>query len=181
MNEWFWSIGGMILKKEAEVLGEEHYTASVVDEWMNMEHWWNDTERGSWSTGRKALYSISGRRMNEYWTLVEWYWQGKLKYWEKKFTASVVDEWMSMEHWWNDSDRANWNTGRRTLYSLGGSWINDYGALVGWYWQGETGLFGKTPVPVRYTNLARTGRGSTPYLRVEMPMTNRLSHGTAHL
>jgi len=53
MNEWVWSIGGIILTGETEVLGERHCTASVVDEWMSVEHWCNDTERGNWSTGRK--------------------------------------------------------------------------------------------------------------------------------
>ena len=77
MNEWVWSIGGMILTGETEVLGEKHYTASVVDEWMSVEHWWNDTDRRNLSTGRKTLYSVDDRRMNEYGTLVEWYWQGK--------------------------------------------------------------------------------------------------------
>jgi hypothetical protein len=57
--------------------------SSVVDEWMSMEHWWNDTDRGNWSTVRKTLYSVGGRWMNEYGALMEWYWQGKLKYWEK--------------------------------------------------------------------------------------------------
>jgi len=32
MNEWAWSIGGMILTGEIEVLGEKHYTVLVVDE-----------------------------------------------------------------------------------------------------------------------------------------------------
>jgi hypothetical protein len=31
-EEWEWSIGGMILTGETEVLGQKHYTASVVDE-----------------------------------------------------------------------------------------------------------------------------------------------------
>ena len=108
MNEWIWSIDGMVLTGLTEVMGEKHYTASVVDEWMSMEHWWNDTDRGNWSTVRKTLYSVGGRRMNEYGTLVEWYWQGKLKCWKKK-----------------------------TLYSLGGRWMNEYGALLEWYWQGK--------------------------------------------
>jgi hypothetical protein len=77
MNEWVCSIGGMILIGETEVLGEKHYTASVVYEWMSMEHWWNGTDRGNWSTGRKALYSFGGRWMNEYGALVEWYWHGE--------------------------------------------------------------------------------------------------------
>jgi len=58
MNERVWRTGGMILTGEIEVLGEKHYTASVVDEWMGMEHWWNDTGRKHWSSGRKILYSV---------------------------------------------------------------------------------------------------------------------------
>ena len=38
MNECIWSSGGMILAGETEVLGEKHYTVSVVDELINMEH-----------------------------------------------------------------------------------------------------------------------------------------------
>jgi len=50
----------MILKGENGVLGEKH-TAWVVDEWMSMEQWWNDTDREKWSIGRKTLYSVGGR------------------------------------------------------------------------------------------------------------------------
>ena len=32
VNEWVWSIGGMILTGETEVLGEEHYIVWVVGE-----------------------------------------------------------------------------------------------------------------------------------------------------
>jgi len=32
MNEFVWSIGGMILTEKTEVLAEKHYTAWVVDE-----------------------------------------------------------------------------------------------------------------------------------------------------
>jgi len=46
MNGFVWSNGGMILAGETEVLGEKHYTFWVVDEWMSVEKWWNDTERG---------------------------------------------------------------------------------------------------------------------------------------
>ena len=45
MNEWVWSIGGMIL------------TGEIL------------------STGRKTLLRVGGRWMNEYGTLVEWLWQ----------------------------------------------------------------------------------------------------------
>ena len=47
MNEWIWSIGGMVLTGE------------------------------NWSTGRETLYSVGGRWMNGYGALVEFYWQGK--------------------------------------------------------------------------------------------------------
>ena len=75
MNKWVWSIGGMILTGETEVLGEKHYTALVADEWISMELWWIDTDRETEVLG------------------------------EKHYTAWVADEWMSMEYWWNDTDR----------------------------------------------------------------------------
>jgi len=76
MNEWVWSNGGMILTEE------------------------------NWSIGRKTLYSVGGRWMNEYGAMVEWYWQRKTEVLgEKHCTAWVVDEWMSMDQWWNDTDR----------------------------------------------------------------------------
>jgi hypothetical protein len=43
MTDLLWSISGMVLTGETEVLGEKHYTALVVGEWMGMERWWNDT------------------------------------------------------------------------------------------------------------------------------------------
>ena len=108
MNEWVWSNGGMILTEE------------------------------NWSTERKTLYSVGGRWMNEYGAMVEWYWQGKTEVLgEKHYTAWVVDEWMSMEQWWNDTDRGNWSAGSKTLLSVGCRWINEYGAMVEWYWQGK--------------------------------------------
>ena len=74
--QWVWSNGGMI------VTGE------------------------NWSTGRKTLYSVDGRWTNEYGAMVEWYWQAKTEVLgEKHYTAWVVDGWMSMEQWWNDTDR----------------------------------------------------------------------------
>jgi len=63
----------MILKGETEVLGEKHYTAWVVDGWMSMEHWWNDTDRGNRSARRKTLYSVGGMWMDEYGAMVKWY------------------------------------------------------------------------------------------------------------
>ena len=78
MDEWVWSNGEMILTGE------------------------------NWSTGRKTLYSVGGRWMNEYGAMVEWYWQGKTEVLgEKRYTVWVVDEWVSMEEWWNDTDKGN--------------------------------------------------------------------------
>ena len=37
----------MIVTGETVVLLEKYYTAWVVDGWMNMDIWWNDTERGN--------------------------------------------------------------------------------------------------------------------------------------
>jgi len=39
MNEWVWSIGGMIVTGETEVLGEKHYTVLVADDLMCMDYW----------------------------------------------------------------------------------------------------------------------------------------------
>ena len=75
MNEWVWSNGGMILTGE------------------------------KWSTGRKTLCSLGGRWMNEYGAMVEWYWQGNTEVLgEKHYTAWVVDGWISMVQWWNDTE-----------------------------------------------------------------------------
>jgi hypothetical protein len=47
--------------------------------------------------------------------MLEWYWQGKTEVlWEKRFTVSVVDEWM-----------------------------NEYGAMTKWYWQGKIEVLGE--------------------------------------
>jgi len=65
MNEWVWSNGGMVLTGE------------------------------NWSIGRKTLYSVGGRWMNEYGAMVEWYWQGKTEVLGQKTLYSVVvDEWI---------------------------------------------------------------------------------------
>ena len=60
MNEWVWSNGGMILTGE------------------------------NWSTGRKTLYTVGGRWMNEYGAKVEWYWQGKTEMHIKKTSTGAT-------------------------------------------------------------------------------------------
>ena len=136
MVEWYW-------QGKTEVLEEKRYIAWVVGEWMGMEQWWNGTDRENRSTGREILYGVSVKWMNGYGALVEWYWQGKTEVLgEKHYIVWVVGEWMGMEHWWNGTDRVNWSAGRETLYIVGGSWMNGYGALMEWYWQGKTEVLG---------------------------------------
>ena len=45
----------MVLTGETEVLGEKHYIPWVVDGWMSMEQWWNDTERETEVLGEKPV------------------------------------------------------------------------------------------------------------------------------
>jgi len=114
MDGWVWSNGGMVLTGE------------------------------NWSTGRKTLYSVGGRWMNEYGAMVVWYWQGKTEVLgEKHYTAWVVDRWMSMEQWWNVTDRGKLKYWEKTLYSVGGRWMDECGAMVVWYWQGKTEVLGE--------------------------------------
>jgi len=135
--EWYW-------QGKTEVLGEKHYIVWVVGEWMGMEHWWNDTDRGNWSTGRETLYSVGGRWMNEYGALMEWYWHGKTEILgEKHYAVWVVGEWMVWSIGRTVLRGENWSTGREILYSVGCRWMNGYGALVEWYWQGKTEVLGE--------------------------------------
>ena len=83
VNEWLWSICAMTLTVETEMLGQEYYRTSVVDEWMSMEHWWNDTDRWNCCPG------------------------------VNHFKAWIVDEWMSLKHWWNDTDREKCSAGSK--------------------------------------------------------------------
>ena len=87
---WVWSNGGMILTGE------------------------------NWSAGRKTLYSVGGRWMNEYGAMVEWYWQGKTEVLgEKHYTVWVVDGWMSVEQWWNDTDRGKLKYWEKNIIQCG--------------------------------------------------------------
>ena len=108
----------MIVTGETEVLGEKHYTAWVVDEWMSMEHWWNDSDRGNWSTGRKTLHAL------------------------------VVDEWV-------------WSTGGMIL-------------------TGETEVLGETCPNNTLFSKSRTWTDPASNLGLcERSATNRLSHSSA--
>jgi len=111
VNEWVWIIGGMVLTGE------------------------------TWSTGREILYSMSGRWMNWYGTLVEWYWQGKTEVLGEKHY--IGGRWINgygtlVEWYWQGKTEV---LGEK--HYIGGSWINGYGALVEWYWQGKTEVLGE--------------------------------------
>jgi len=119
---------------------KNHYTAWVVDGWMSIEQWWNDTDRENWSARRKILYSVGGK-----WMSMEQWWNdtdsGKLKDLEKNIIQRgwEVNEWV-----WSNGGMIltgdNWKTGRKTLYCVGGRWMNmeqwwndtDRGKLKDW-------------------------------------------------
>ena len=76
----------------------------------------------------------------------------------------------------------NWSAGRKTLYSVGGRWMNEYGAMVECYWQRKTKVLGEKPVPVPFCPPQTpngTGLELNPGLRSDRPATDRLSHGRA--
>ena len=53
-------------------------------------------------------------------SLVEWYWQGKTEVLgEKHYTAWVVGGWMSMEQWWNDTDRGKLKYWEKNIIQCG--------------------------------------------------------------
>jgi len=147
MNEWVWSNGGMILTGE------------------------------NWSTERKTLYSVGGRWMNEYGAMVVWYWQGKSEVLgEKHYTACVVDEWVSVEQWWNDTDRGKLKYWEKNIIQRGWQ-MNEYGGMVEWYWQGKTEELEETPTKIATVysmNSTLPCMGLNPGFRGERPATIRL-------
>jgi hypothetical protein len=71
-------------------------------------------------------------------------------HWWKDYTACVVDEWMSMEQWWNDTDRG------KLKYS-------------------QTNPF---RCHIVHHRCPHNGPGSNKVLRADRSATNRLNHGT---
>jgi hypothetical protein len=57
------------------------------------------------------------------------------------------------------------------IISVGESWMNEYGALVKWCWQGRENWHSTT---LTTTNPRRTGLGMNPVLQGGIPATNRL-------
>jgi len=68
----------------------------------------------------------------------------------------------------------NWSTGRKTVYSVGGGWMNEYGAMVEWYWQGKTEVLVENPVPslLLPPYATCTVQWSNPDLHSVMPAAN---------
>ena len=65
-------------------------------------------------------HCVGGRWMDEYGAMVEWYWQGKTEVLgEKHYTVWVVDGWMSMEQWWNDTDRGKLKYWEKNIIQCG--------------------------------------------------------------
>ena len=52
---------------------------------------------------------------------------------EKHYTAWVVDGWMSVEQWWNGTDRGKLKCWEKALYNVGVRWMDECGANVEWY------------------------------------------------
>ena len=87
-----------------------------------------------------------------------------------------MDEWV-----WSNGGMIltgeNWSSGRETLYSVGSRWMDEYGAMVEWYWQGKTEVLGETPTKIAtvYTiNSTWPDMRLNPGLRGERPATNPL-------
>jgi len=62
-----------------------------------------------------------------------------------------MNRWMNEWVWSNGGmivTKENWSGWRKTLYSVGGRWMNEYGAMVEWYWEGKTEVLGENLFPV---------------------------------
>jgi len=79
----------------------------------------------------------------------------------------------------------NWSTGRKTLYIVGGRWMNEYGAVVEWYWQGKIDILGGRYVPALFLRVLKnptmTVPAAKPSPRDGSPPTVRLTHDAAPL
>ena len=118
-GRWMNEYGAMVewyLQGKTEILGEKHYTAWVVNGWMSMEQWGNDTDRGKLKYWEKNIIHCG-------WYMDGWLWnnggmiltKGSEVLGEKYYTAWVLDEWMSMQQWWNDTDRGKLNYWDRNI------------------------------------------------------------------
>jgi len=45
----------------------------------------------------------------------------------------VLGGWIIVEQWWNGTDRGKLKYWEKKKYSVGGRWMDGYGAMVEWY------------------------------------------------
>jgi len=63
---------------------------------------------------------IAAVKCQDYTILVERYWKGKTEVLgEKHYTVWVVDGWMSMEQWWNGTDRGKLKCWEKNIIQCG--------------------------------------------------------------
>jgi len=113
VNECVWNNDGWQRQGKSELVGQKLLTARVVGEWMCMEQWWL-TETGEIRISTTNFFTVWG-----------------------------VGEWMCMEQWWNDTERGIWISGTKIVHSEGGWWMNVYGTMVEWHWQGKSEVLGE--------------------------------------
>jgi hypothetical protein len=70
--------------------------------------------------------------------------------------------------------RENWSTGRKTLYSVDGRWMDEYGAMVEWYWQEKNLLVSLCP-----PQIPSLAWGSISILHAGRSATARISGSAA--
>ena len=72
----------------------------------------------------------------------EWEWRNGGT--ERGTGVLVLTEGLECWYWQGD-----WSTGGETLYSVCGRWMNGYGAMVEWCWQGKTEVLGEKKIVQR--------------------------------
>ena len=81
---------------------------------------------------KNIFYIVCDKWMNVFGTMVEWYRQGKLIYWRRILYSDCGSLWISMEKWWNDSEKLKLFIGEKfcTIFEINEwmcmeQWCND--------------------------------------------------------
>ena len=78
--------------------------------------WWYSSY--IWQKQNKRTSNITSNQQQRWaWSIGGMILTGETKLLGRKTLYSVGGRWMSMEHWWNDTDRGNWSAGRETCPS----------------------------------------------------------------
>jgi len=83
-----------------------NYILSAIDEWMCMDHWWNDTDRGKhgmWGERSCPCARFFYLKSNTYRPGIETLFNNTVTC--QNYILSAIDERMCMDYWWNDTDR----------------------------------------------------------------------------